>query len=57
MLTTTECPDGDLLIIMLGLTRQYLLERVAGGADLVEAQAAHARYYLSATEKAEAGLL
>lgn len=57
VLTTTECPDGDLLIIMLGLTRQYLLERVAGGADLVEAQAAHARYYLSATEKAEAGLL
>ncbi|MEU0704596.1 LuxR C-terminal-related transcriptional regulator [Streptomyces bacillaris] len=56
VLATTECADGDLLIMMLGLTRQYLLERVAGVDGLVHIRAAHARYFLSVAERAAAGL-
>ncbi|MFF8607235.1 ATP-binding protein [Streptomyces sp. NPDC015346] len=58
LLSTSECPDGDMLIAMLGLTRQYLREEL--GEDRKEyenAYAAHAAFYLTLAERAELELL
>jgi predicted ATPase/DNA-binding CsgD family transcriptional regulator len=56
LLRTTECPDGDLIITMLGLTRQYLLERLGEQEDSKGIRSDHARYFLSMTRSAEAAL-
>lgn len=53
LLRTTECPDGDLVITMLGLTRQYLLSRLEEDGDATGIRADHARYVLSLTASAE----
>lgn len=57
LLRTRECPDGDIIITMLGLTRQYLLERLGEFGDSVVMRSAHAGYFLSMTDSAESALL
>ncbi|MFI9612472.1 ATP-binding protein [Streptomyces sp. NPDC052023] len=56
LLHTDECSDGELIISMLGLTRQYLLEEARALGELDEILAAHAAFCVDLAESAESGL-
>ncbi|MER5769507.1 ATP-binding protein [Streptomyces sp. NPDC001985] len=56
LLRTRECSDGDLLITMLSLTRQYLLERLREEGDAAVVYADHAAHCLRLVETAEIAL-
>ena len=57
LLRTRECPDGDIIITMMGLTRQFLMERLDEQGDCEKIRFDHARYFLSMTDSAEDSLL
>ncbi|MEV5355626.1 LuxR C-terminal-related transcriptional regulator [Streptomyces sp. NPDC052693] len=56
LLHTEECSDGELIISMLGLTRQFLLEEAQTLGEDRELSAAHAAFCVDLTESAESGL-
>ncbi|GLF99417.1 ATP-binding protein [Streptomyces yaizuensis] len=56
LLRTRECPDGDVLITMLGLTRQHLVERMRADGTLTAVEREHATYCLKLAEESENGL-
>ena len=53
LLSTTECPDGDVIITMLGLTRAYVRQHLRETAGAEEGEAAHAGFLLTLVEAAE----
>lgn len=57
LLSTSECPDGEMLIAMLGLTRQHFLEELREDNEYANVYSAHASFYLAVVERAELGLL
>jgi predicted ATPase/DNA-binding CsgD family transcriptional regulator len=56
LLHTEECSDGELIISMLGLTRQFLLEEAHTLGEDRELSAAHAAFCVDLAERAESGL-
>ncbi|HEY9374820.1 ATP-binding protein, partial [Streptomyces sp.] len=57
ILRTSECPDGDLLITTLGLTRQYVLEQMRQGEEHLPARRDHAGYFVRLIDEARADLI
>ncbi|MFF7795753.1 LuxR C-terminal-related transcriptional regulator [Streptomyces sp. NPDC007991] len=56
LLRTDECADGELIISMLGLTRQFLLEEAHTLGESDELATAHATFCADLAESAESGL-
>ncbi|CAM5245483.1 LuxR family transcriptional regulator OS=Streptomyces fumanus OX=67302 GN=GCM10018772_36960 PE=4 SV=1 [Streptomyces fumanus] len=56
LLHTEECSDGELIISMLGLTRQFLLEEAHTLGESDDLASAHAAFCIDLAETAESGL-